>query len=209
MRSVQTNELAHCSIAGGAPAGVAANGTVSGVSSRGLVIPHPSFWVAFAPRELPRFLTTTHPLTPARWLFEAPTVRGSLTSILRPGLRASELHPDRAGLFVSWLKSSRHSVSTHLSPPSEIGLVLSPRLTAWAGSSPHPQSGPQRLGLRHCLASSPLRPAVSSSSSYGLAVLLPLLPTPLYATQLRSDTKLVPSFDEDSHLANFNTLQTH
>ena len=141
MRSVQTNELAHCSIAGGAPAGVAANGTVSGVSSRGLVIPHPSSWVAFAPRELPRFLTTTHPLTPGtaasvvRWLFEAPTVRGSLTSILRPGLRASELHPDRAGLFVSWLKSSRHSVSTHLSPPSEIGLVLSPRLTAWTAQS--------------------------------------------------------------------------
>ena len=65
------------------------------------------------------------------------------------------------------------------------------------------------LGLRQLLAGSPRRQAESSSSSYGLAVLLPLLSTPSHDDAVTFGYKVQTNFDEDLHLTDSIHLQTH
>ena len=119
----------------------------------------------FTPPALPGFFATTDALTPA--------------DLTQP-----------AGLPDSCPLPSSHSVPTHLMRPSVAfsrypsadwasscsRRVPTVSVPLWYSRSFH--AVPVRSGLRHSLAGSPPHPAVSGSSSYGLAVHLPLLPTP-------------------------------
>jgi len=105
----------------------------------------------FTPRALPRFLASMGALTPARQAHSLPCAgQVSLVHMTRP---------------------SMHSVTNHLTRP----IIASPLPAQRDGL---PESLSFRSGLRHRLASSPLRPAESCSLSYGLHVRLQLLPTP-------------------------------
>ena len=128
-----------------------------------------TFLRPFAPPALPGFTATMDALTPR------PLTHGR-------------------GLPDSCTLPSHHSVSNHLVRPrvafarypSAHEASSLPRCFASAGTVdtqrpwvlPSLHSGSGRSGLRPSLAGSPPHPAESSSLSYGLAVHLPLLPTP-------------------------------
>jgi hypothetical protein len=93
---------------------------------------------------------------------------------------------------------------------SAMSLVCDTQLTGGTGSRPPTSRGTMRLGLRLYLAGSPRRPAESSSSSCGLAVHLPLLPTPPHGDAVTFGYKVQTSnLDGDFHPADSTRSQAH
>ena len=125
-----------------------------------------TFLRPFAPRALPRFLTTMDALTPDRRALRT--------------LTSGNEHPPFPGQvsLVHLAQPSMHSVSNHLTRPITASLLPTQR-NGLPGTRPcgSPLSD-SWSGLRTSLESSSQHPAESSSSSYGLHVRLRLLPTP-------------------------------
>jgi len=129
-------------------------------------VPTSAFLHPFAPRALPRFPATTGTLTPARLA-------------LRTHTRGNEHQPFTGQVsLVHTTQPSTHSVSNHLTRT----IIAFPLPAQRDGPSGFRTDGSALAdsgsGLRLYLGSSSLRPAESSSSSYGLHVRLRLLPTP-------------------------------
>lgn len=125
-----------------------------------------TFLHPFAPRALPRFHANMDALTPARLA-------------LRTLIRGNEHQPFFSGQvsLVHSTHTSMHSVSNHLTRPT-IAFMLPAQRDGLPGLALMGSPGQSRSGLRHFLGDSSLRPAESSSSSYGLHVRLGLLSTP-------------------------------
>jgi len=118
-----------------------------------------TFLRPFAPPALPGFHATMDALTPERPALRRPR------PAQRRRLYTHEHRPVcHSGLPASRVWPSGHSVSNHLTAPA----------VAFAHN---PSARQARSGLRLARAGSPVGPAESSSSSYGLPVHLQLLPT--------------------------------
>jgi hypothetical protein len=117
----------------------------------------------------------------------------------------------RRGLTASWNGPSDHSVSNHFR--------RLPEHTVWFPSgtyrgkrfltAPTPRGANGVLGFTPGQQARRQTKAESSSSSYGLVILLMQLPTPPLDDAVASDTKFRPNFDEDFHLADSFHLQSH
>ena len=117
--------------------------------------PASTFLRPFAPRALPRFITTMATLTPARSALRLTT---SLNTDRTPGRSRRLMHPTFPSFRRQPPDGLRHRFCT-----------LPLRVTDFLPSG--------RSGLRHSQAGSPQHPAESRSSSYGPMVHLRLLST--------------------------------
>ena len=118
------------------------------------------------------------------------------------------------------------SDSWYCHPHYQVSLIHAPCLPAIPSPTTHcslpllyhatpqldrlPSFSPQRSGLRHSLAGSPLQQAVSSLLSYGLAFHLPLLPTTPHGVAVTVDYRAESVFPEgDFHPSGIAHFQAH
>ena len=155
MRSVQIERSTQSHSCGRvSPVCLAELHTGTGVASSEVRHNSSTFLRPLAPPALPGFFATMGALTPVRPAYHRPcTGQVSLVHMARPSL---------------------HSVTNHLTR-SAIALCMPSQRDGLPGVR---TLSPPRSGLRRVPRGSPLRPAESCSSSYGLQVRLRLLSTP-------------------------------